>query len=120
MNRATSARTSAGTGNDSAPYDSTSPEGTPAIIYLYRSINAGSYAQVATLTCYGSLHAHGRHNDGEGLSGFSNLTDTNSGSITFTDPDHSTQNRQYKAVLQSRGPSITDGEQQRVSIVTTE
>ncbi|PTQ12965.1 hypothetical protein CLG96_02140 [Sphingomonas oleivorans] len=90
-------------------------------IELYRSINGGAYALVSTLTVTGSWSWVGLEPIPAGSEpGSSDLTDSNSGSITYTDPQTVAQNRQYKAVMTSRNPKLTQNIVQRVSIIAVE
>ena len=52
--------------------------------------------------------------------GYIDYSDTAAGSLTFTDPQQSTDDRQYQATITSRNPQYTAAIQQLVSIKTYE
>jgi len=74
------------------------------IIDLYRAVADGAYASApcATLTVTDTWTWRGEPPVVGDSNGSSTGGDTASGSMTFTDPDLSTQDRQYKAVIRTR------------------
>ncbi len=86
---------------------------------LYRGVNGGALSKVATLSGQGNWSAEGDPPQG-GDPGFISYSDSAGGSLTFTDPDHSTENRQYEAILTSRNPKYAGGIAQRLSIICVE
>lgn len=91
-------------------------------VELYRSINGGAYSLVSTLTVTGTFSWEGLKPDPiDVVDGYWTQDASIGGSLTYTDPSNSTQNRQYKAVMTSRTTSLTTGTvSQRISIVCTE
>jgi hypothetical protein len=90
-----------------------------ATVTMYRSIGGGAYAGVVTLTATGTQTAEYDSEFGNYLV-IANL----SGSGTYSDPSLSTSNRQFKAVVSSRGgvTSLNSGVTgtQNLSIIATE
>jgi hypothetical protein len=93
-------------------------------VVLYRSIGGSALTAVATLSATGSWTWTGTapipadSSPGTVIQG-----DAIGGSITFTDPDHisgTPGNRQYQAVLTSRGAEYTGGVTQNISIICVE
>jgi hypothetical protein len=85
---------------------------------LYRSLNGATYVKVATLTGDGSWSWRGIMPQG-GDPGSASIIDSQANSLTYTDPDHVAQNRQYKAILTARNPKFGITTQQ-VSVVCNE
>lgn len=102
-----------GTGNGSG----TTP--VSATVYLYRRVGAGSYSHVATLTASGAYVV-------VSTGGFEFREVAASGSLTYTDPDHNTNPRQYRAVIVARSPQLnpagynTGSPSQTLSVVCVE
>ncbi len=94
-------------------------ESSPTTVQLYRSINGGAYALVATLSVTGTRAWEGESPNGSDP-GFSRRTANNSGSLTYTDPTNNTQDRQYKAVISSRTASVTLNIMQRIAVIAVE
>lgn len=93
--------------------------GSNTVIQLYRSINGGAYSLVGTYNYGSSWRWDGERPNGVDP-GWAELRDSIGGSITYTDPTNSTQNRQYKAVITSRPVQTTTGASQRLGLVCVE
>ncbi len=87
---------------------------------LYRSLNGAAYVKVSTLSVSGSWTWSGTQPGIGGDPGFSSHIDNIGGSITFTDPDHLAENRQYKGVLNTRSAHFTDAVAQTITVICTE
>ena len=89
----------------------------PCTLALYRSVNGGAYAQVATLSVQGSWTDT---YDNAGDSWSSQQQDSVGGSLTYTDPQQVADNRQYKAVLTGRSTHYSANPQQNISLICVE
>ncbi len=96
--------------------------GTDAETYvdLYRAMAGGGYSLVATTTANGSYTYKGEAPISGEEPGYILLTETISGSLTYTDPDKSTSNRQYKAVIRTRSAVGTAGISQTLTVICVE
>jgi hypothetical protein len=106
------------TTTDGSSYSASGSDPGGFSVDLYRSLNGAGYVKVATLAGTGSWSWRGLYPE-SGDPGNANITDSQAGSITYTDPDHVAQNRQYKAILTARNPKFGITTQQ-VSIVCNE
>lgn len=88
------------------------------LIYLYRSVAGGDYSLVATLTLNGEWTYTQEEVEDYVLT--VTETDVMSGSLTYTDPATSTDNRQYKAVIGTRSVTYTDNLVQTLSVICVE
>lgn len=87
---------------------------------LYRSLNAGAYVLVNSLQASGGGTITGMAPVVGDSPGGIIYRENVYGSLTYTDPDKITQNRQYKAQLRSRSVSYTNNPTQTISIVCLE
>ncbi|GAA0766918.1 hypothetical protein [Brevundimonas olei] len=103
--------------NQAALINSSDCRPNSAVIKLYRSINNAAYVEVATLNAVGVWTSVGR-NTGDFY--YTQEESTCSGSLTFTDREGSTQNRRYKAVIETRDVTEVDGQGQNLSVICVE
>jgi hypothetical protein len=111
-----SEKSSVGAGSDN--YTGSDPGATT--VDLYRSEAGGAYVKVATLSVTGSWNFNGTPPVVGDTSGQAIETDNIVGSITYTDPANNTNNRQYKAVVNTRTTKFLNTVTQRVSVVCVE
>lgn len=110
--------TTANASDDTQNYSA--PESAKTIIDLYRSINGGAFTKVDSLeitgtrTVFGGAPSIGDH--GGGIK----HTTSMGGSITYTDPDASTYDRQYMAKINTRVATVTTGIAQSITLLSAE
>jgi len=108
--------------NDGSGYWSSGPNAysSAVTVELYRSRNHVAYGSpVASWTISGDWEWNGETNNSVDP-GYVNQIDNIAGSWTYTDPDLSTDDRQFKVVISSRAPTYTYLPQQNISVVCIE
>ncbi len=116
FNAAKSADGNTFTNEGNGEFEASGQDG-PYQVALYRSINGGAAAQVATLSVNGSWTDI---YDNAGDSWSSIQQSGAGGSLTYTDPQQIAQNRQYSAALVSRSPKYQGSISQNISIICVE
>lgn len=110
------------TGNDFDGYSATGNAGGGATVYLYRSVAGGAETHVATLTVSGGSATWQGFTPvpADSAAGSSTAYNSHGGGISFTDPQTTTSNRRYRAVIITRNAGLLDNVAQRLSIIATE
>lgn len=105
------------TANSDGTYSKSGSETSATYVDLYRAVAGGSYAStpVDTITVYGSYGITATPPSSD-TSGSIVYKESMSGSVTYTDPDLSTENRQYKAAIRTRNVTYTYNVTQRLSV----